>query len=685
MVNHWVSTDVDERSKRKYRPELQGIRAVAAVLVAIYHIWFGRVSGGVDVFFVVSAFLIFGSLSRSVEKSGTVDVLSFYARLIKRLIPAALVVIVAVVLISIFVLPQIRWAHTIREVLAATFYVENWLLAFSSIDYLARDDPQSPLQHYWALSAQAQFYLVCPFFLLFVAWLAKLFKQSYSRVLMFALIAVFCLSLCYSIYLTNVNQPFAYFSTFTRLWEFAIGGLLWLLLPRIKWSNNVAGAASWIGLLAIVACGAALQVSNIFPGFAALWPTLAAATIIAAGDRRSNWGANRILSTKLLTGIGDISYGFYLWHWPILIFYRVHYDVSDIGVVAGLAIIFGALALAWVTTKAIENPIRYSEIGAKQRRSAFLLGAAGCGGVMLVVAVWAGLLSHARTFDQRSISVEDPNYPGARAVDAGKLDESAYQVPYYPGPLAVGSDLPDYVRQGCHPLPTSAEPVSCTYGDQDSAVTLAIVGGSHTGQWIPALRLIADDYRWRIVTFIKRGCKFSTERQFDVVGSYSVSCQPWNESVVQRLLSLQPQAVFTTATAGHGSSEHVPKGFIDQWQKLDDAEISVVAVRDNPRMNFRVAECVEMHSLGSRSCVRSREKIFATNDPLSSAPISGRVHLIDLSEYFCPLDDCLPIIGNVVVYRDKHHLTSAYSKTLADPLARKLMHVMPREFFASEP
>jgi hypothetical protein len=289
-------------------------------------------------------------------------------------------------------------------------------------------------------------------------------------------VTVFSLSLGYSVYLTTVNQPFAYFNTFARLWEFAIGGVLCILLPHIKLNDAIAAVGSWVGLIAIVVCGAVLSVSTIFPGYAALLPTLAAAMIIVAGDTRKPWGADRLLSSKLLTGIGDISYSFYLWHWPILIFYRTYFAESTVGVVPGSAIIAAALCLAWITTRIIEKPIRYAPAVNKSSRSTFLLGAIGCGAVLFAVAAWAGLLSQARSFDRRPISVDDPNYPGALVVDDIVIGESTNNMPYYPGPLGIGSNVPDYVRQKCIPGQECAQVVTCSYGFPDTAVSVAIAG-----------------------------------------------------------------------------------------------------------------------------------------------------------------------------------------------------------------
>src|SRR5882757_2351370 len=274
-----------------FRPEIEGLRAVAAILVAVFHIWLGRVSGGVDVFFVVSGFLITTALLGHIDRFQKVDFALFWGRLIKRLIPVAYVVLCAVVLASMFLMPKSHWKDTIEQVAAAALYLENWTLAYRSVDYLARHSAVSPVQHFWALSVQGQFYIVWPMLIAAVALAARRGKVAFRSLLSGVLVAIFAASLAFSVYVTAKNQPFAYFNTLARVWEFSLGALLAIAIPQLRISAALRILMGWVGLLAILSCGILLQVSRVFPGYAALWPTLAAISIIVAGTTGSRFGA----------------------------------------------------------------------------------------------------------------------------------------------------------------------------------------------------------------------------------------------------------------------------------------------------------------------------------------------------------------------------------------------------------
>ena len=658
--------------QKKYRPEIQGIRAVAALLVAAYHIWFNRVSGAVDVFFVVSSFLVFTSLLNAAERQGAVRPLAFWGRLVKRLLPAAYIVIVAIVVAAVWLLPAVRWPMTIREALASTLYFENWQLASMSVDYLARETPPSPFQHFWALSVQGQFYVLAPLLFVLLIALQRRFKLPLRGLFAAALAVVFTGSLGYSIYLTAFNQPLAYFHTLTRLWEFCIGGFLVLTLPSLRLGNGPRIILGWLGLLGLVSCGALFQVSTGFPGALALWPTLAAALIIVAGTTQGALGADRVLSSPPLMRFGDISYAFYLWHWPLLIFYRVYAEVSSVGVLAGLIIIVIAAALSWATTKFIESPIRFSAIGQARPVRALALGGLLAGIVVGVIGIWGYIYVDARKEDQRRIALDDPDYPGARILMAGYQYQGKANVEYAPGPLGIRRDVPGFVRDGCRQALLETVPTVCRYGDPESAVRVAVVGGSHSGHWIPTFRVLAERHGWEIITMIKSSCRLTTEAVLTDQGKPYPQCSAWNDAVIELLVDDPPTFVFAVGTRGKGSAEHVPDGNVEQWLKLEQAAIPVIAVRDTPWMSFEVAECVERHGPDADRCKRSRASLLAAENPALTAAIPANVRYIDLNRYICPADDCLPVIGNVQVYRDRHHLSATYARTLADPLDQAL-------------
>ncbi|OLL75878.1 acyltransferase 3 [Pseudonocardia sp. Ae168_Ps1] len=351
------------------------------VLVVVYHVWVGRVSGGVDVFFLITGFLIVGGLYRAGLRGG-VDVLATWKRQLSRLLPAITVVLAA----GAFLLPESRWIPTVRETVASLLFVQNWELAANAVDYAARNDAASIVQHFWSLSIQGQFYLVAPLLVAGVVIASQRDRADLHTRLTGTLLVVGGASLAYSVYLTVVNQPLAYFHSLTRVWEFALGGLLALWISRIEGRPELTAGArmalGWLGVLALVSCGVLLQVDRAFPGWAALWPTVAAALVIVAGRSGHPLGADRLLAGPLLRSIGDLSFPLYLWHWPILVLALVYTGDERLSLGAGAVVIGVSFVLAWLTHRFVKRPIAALDVRHSLRTGlalalVVLVGAAG--------------------------------------------------------------------------------------------------------------------------------------------------------------------------------------------------------------------------------------------------------------------------------------------------------------------
>jgi peptidoglycan/LPS O-acetylase OafA/YrhL len=672
-------------SASSHRPEIQGIRALAALLVATFHIWLGRVSGGVDVFIVVSGFLITTSLLGQAERYGRIDFVKFWAGLARRLLPAALTVLLAIVMASWLWLPKARWGDTIREVAASALYVENWQLAFSAVDYLDRENAVSPLQHFWALSVQGQFYLLWPLLVAAAIVLAARMGRPLRGTLFSLLAVAFVGSLAYSIYATAANQPFAYFNTFARIWEFSAGGLLAIALPSLSLPVLARTLLGWIGVIGMLTCGVVLQVGDVFPGYAALWPTLAAVMIIVAGTSGSAVGADRLLGSRPLVAIGDISYGIYLWHWPILIFYRSFVDGRPMGLLDGIVILVPSILLAWLTTRYVEAPIRAAKGRDPKPGRTLRFAGAALAGMLMVTGAWAAHYLEARAFDRRSVVLGSGDYPGAMALEDGFQYAGAPNVPVYPGPLYVRRDLPDVYADECHQQHESSEVIRCEYGRSSAARTIAIVGGSHAVQWLPALQIFAEKEDWKLLSYTKASCQFTTSA-VSFRGEYYASCTEWNAMLLAELAKIRPEIVFTTSTRGSAAAaERVDPGDVRQWEALREMGIRVIALRDNPWMGFEVSECVERRGAAALACRRPRAAMLAASDPTDSLAAPDNVGFIDLTRYFCDSAWCFPAAGNVLIYRDRHHITASYAKTLAPALERAMRKVHPDVFSARSP
>ena len=660
-----------------FRLDIQGLRAVAALLVATYHIWLGRVSGGVDVFFVVSAYLITTMLLRQHEKSGGIDLAEFWGGLARRLLPMAMLVMAAVVVASVFWLPRPLWDETIQQVIASVFYLENWQLAFDAVDYLAQGQAASPVQHYWALSIQGQFYLIWPFVMMTAFAIATRVKSKDRDVLLGVFAAIFLCSLAFSVVATRNHQTFTYFNTVARLWEFGIGAMF-ATVRRFELPRAAKVAMGWLGLAGILACGMLFQVSRVFPGYAALWPVCCALMIMLAGPSGSRIGADRFLSLKPLVYLGGISYGIYLWHWPMLIFYRWLAGHIKMGLLEGVAVLVGAIAMADISTRLLDKLTEKKGAGARKAGIGRFV-TVGVSPVLLLAIAWGGYFLHQKKHDERPIALEDPDYPGARAREAGFRYQGHQEVALYPGMLAVQDDLPQIFKDGCYKPDPEWQRAHCTYGDRKSSHVLALVGGSHSAHWLPALDLLGKTHHFRVVVYSKSNCLFSELDASIEAEKLDRWCRQWNEGTLEILRKDRPEVIFTTATRGSGAGEFVPNGFLERWAKLDALGIKVIAVRDTPWMEFWVPECLEVHGHDSHECSQSAEHVLARLSPLERlAKHPANVRFIDMTDYFCDGRECPGVIGNVIVYRDDSHITAAYARTLAPMLARRLQPVMPQ-------
>ena len=653
-----------------HRPEIDGLRAIAVLLVAAYHIWFGRVSGGVDVFLLLTGFLITGSLVRAAGR-GRIRYGAFLARLATRLVPTAVLVIGATLVATRFLLPETRWRDTVAEGVASALYHENWHLALGSVDYLARDDGTSLFQHFWSLSIQGQFYLLWPPLIGLAIWWATRRGTSPQRSLVVALGAVFTVSLAYSVYITRTDQTWAYFDTGARLWEFALGGLLALFLPYLKPARSLRILLGWAGLAALVLCGVLLQVSTVFPGYAALWPTLAAAAIVVAGTTDSRWGADRLLTPSPVRYLGSISYALYLWHWPVLVFYLEFTGRTLASPLGGAAILAVSVALAAATTPLadrVTTHARASRVRGPALALACLLP------LLLATTVWTTRMDA----EQRRLEelLADPQrYPGAAAIGA---EHGEYPDPVHPAPASAAQDTPLTYEDGCNQTIAGTEAIVCEYGPEDADRTVALVGGSHAAHWFPALEVIAEQQDWRLLNIVKGACLFTDAPQL-YKGEPYTACAEWNQGVMAELADLRPDTVFTTGTttsldttAGFGE-EVLVEGYVDRWRELEALGIEVVAVRDTPRLVLDAPECLATAS--PEECTAPLTDSMAEASPFEAADLDlpNNVVTLDLTDLICEPDLCRPVVGNVLVFWDAGHISATYMRTLAPELGTRLL------------
>ncbi|TLM86933.1 acyltransferase family protein [Pseudarthrobacter sp. NamE5] len=647
--------------RSSYRPEIQGLRSLAVLMVVSYHVWFGRVSGGVDIFLLISAFLMTLQFTGRHERRERVGLLKHWLHLFRRLLPAAVTVIVATLAASYRFLPRTRWLDLIQQGWASLSYSQNRLLQEQAVDYYANDHSlASPLQHFWSLSIQGQVFILWPLIFALAAWAAQRYRLSYRPLLAYVFFALFLGSLAYSIYFTATNQVQAYFDTGARLWEFALGTLVALILPGLRLSRPTRIIMGWVGLIAMLSCGILLNVQAAFPGIAALWPTLAAALIIAAGQTQSAAGVDRFLSFKPLVKLGGMSYALYLWHWPLLVLGLAWSGKEHAGWLSGSVIILASLLLAHLTTRFIETPWREWKWPETRRRRSVLA-------IALVVTVAAAPLALWRHHILQSSSIsaiglDDPRYPGARAASNNFNFQPDGRTQLVPTPEVMATEWPEFPE----PCTGEGENVNiCTNAVEDGTKSIVIMGSSHAHVLNTLVLPIAEKNRWSVTSITKGFCPLTDEMGPGI----SQECLDFNAEEMQKVLEMKPDLVLTTSTRTfHDSavSEWLDEGWIREVQRLNEAGIPVLGIRDTPRMPAHTPDCLAENPQAQEICGSSRVVSFSPVSPTDAA--ADRLpdtRFMDLTRYFCTDDFCPAAIGNVIVYKDSNHVTRSYMMTLA--------------------
>jgi Predicted acyltransferases len=617
-------------------------------------VWLGRVSGGVDVFFVITGFLLTGQLARAADP-GTGVVLRRWRRTFVRLMPAAIVVLVATMIAGAAILPESRWPQTVREIVTSAVLVENWQLAADAVDYAARSNAVSVVQHFWSLSIQAQFSLLWP---LAVAVLALMARNAATRhtYLTVALLGLLAASLTYSVALTAEDQPLAYFHTMTRLWEFALGGLLALWIDRIRLAPWLRVTAGWVGVVALVACGIVLQVAAVFPGYAALWPTLCAVLVLVAGHTRLPWAADRLLASRPAQYLGDLSYGLYLWHWPVLVLHLGGGGIEGVGLVEGLTIIGVSLVLAALTHRFVERPV-FGRGDARATRWC----ATGLIVVLGLALCWK-LAAVARN-DAEGV-MGDREHPGAAALGGPAVPEADLLPPL----IDVYEDFVRIDEWACVPVDGFDSPHCTQPVDFEPAKRVLVVGDSHAQQLAGVLEPIAAVHRWQLSVAVRGACPFSTASDTDPDNE---TCLPWHDATLEIIDRTRPDVVVTIGTRDvrAGLTESTPAGFVDAWRQVVERGIPVVAVRDNPRFDYSIPDCVAINGRNSPECGADRESVYAPDPPWTAlADVPAEVRFVDIADALCDQQRCPAEVGNVLVYLDDNHISAAYATTMASPL-----------------
>lgn len=633
-----------------FRPDLEGLRGIGILLVVAYHVGVPGFSGGyvgVDVFFVLSGYLITGLLTAEHAKSGRINLVEFYARRVRRLVPAALMLLTAVLLIGAATLAPWELNTLGRSATAAGMYLSNIRFARHATDYLG-DTARDFFLHTWSLSVEEQFYLAWPA----IIWFGLAATRGRNHMLMRILALTGVTSLAGSLLLTKAHQPWAFFLMPPRWWEFCLGGAIRLATEDRKAANRVwTSWATPAGLFALIVAAFVFDERTSFPGSAALLPAMGTAGILAGAPRRS-----RLLATPLLRKLGSVSYSLYLWHWPVLVFASSLSTRLSPGWKAGCVAL--ALLLAGASTRFVEVPIRRSRL--LSARPVMVLATAAAGVIVVVSSAsllrrWSGHLEREAPFNRLAAARKD-----------------------LPTPYADGCILPIHATR-----PRSG----CVYGNRGSPQSVVLFGDSHAAQWFPAVAATAAAHNWRVIVMIKSSCPPAAISVYNTALRRGFTeCDRWRDAAIRAIHTIKPSLVLMSGYSGYegGSGvdgrkvipEHRWKdGYRQTLYRLRGAE-KVVVIVDTPQLPFDPTTCLARQTrLGGLvgSCLlRAKAAHRAPDNRSTQAPGKPEeIPTIDLTSEIC--EDVCPLERRgLVLYRDSHHLTASFARSLGPAFRESL-------------
>lgn len=686
---------------RRFRGDIEGLRAVAVLLVVAFHAGIELVSGGfvgVDVFFVLSGFLITGLLVDEVARTGSISIGDFYARRVRRLLPLSSLVLAATAAATFVFIPALDRKAVAGDLVGAALWGANWRYAAQSTQYMA-DTDKSPVLHYWSLSVEEQFYVVWPLLILALVGSSRVGRHArpvLRRRIGVALTVVVGLSLWVSWRQTGDGSPFAYFGLHTRAWELGIGAGLALLRPVLPLlTSRAASGAGVLGVAMVVGSALLMDETTPFPGTAALVPVLGTALLVAGGARLPDGPVARALSHAVPRYIGRVSYAWYLWHWPVLVFANVRWgraaEATD-GAAAGASwtVVLGAVvvsfALAVASHHAVEQPLRQSSLlRASRSRSLW------AGGVLVATSVMAGIAvftSSLLTGGQDAVAAPE----GAQQALVSNREAVAL------GPRTPAAARADEPRGGqCYTgfRATTAPPATaCRVGPPHGGKrTIALIGDSHAHAWRPAFERVAKEEGWTVYFFAKSACTISDVPIWSrTQKARYTACEAWRDSVIDTVTGIKGlDAVvigryggFTTTALHPDGTKSTAQTIGPLWtdaskrsfDRLHTATKRVIVLHDIPWPTRDVPSCLSEHTQDPTACSFDRDVRSALDAPLLKAEKAADpdlVRLVSLTDIVCPQPQCQVVTPQgQIKFRDNTHLSAGYSESLWRPLAERI-------------
>ncbi len=608
--------------------QIQGLRALAALLVTLFHAkWVNGGFIGVDIFYVISGFLITGLLLREIERTGTINFKEFYARRFKRLLPTSFFVLLVTAVASWLLIPDTMRSSLGRDIIAASLYVSNYLFAWWQADYQNLDATPSPVIHYWSLAVEEQFYLIWPLLILFFFIAATKFKKKILLTLLVA--TVTALSFVFSIYQTETSPIWAFYSLPTRAWELGLGALL-VLLPPIK-TKKLVGL---LGFIFIIVSAFIFGETTAFPGVNAVLPVLGTVMLISTIN---SWPPflNDVANSRMFQWLGEISYPLYLWHWPLLVLPSTYF-ARPLAIYERILAIIATIILADLTHRFIEEPFR------KHKTEPTLVFKRS--GVITLVSVLIGTAIIFSSSDKIDVS----GINGAVSLAQIKARPLVYD-------------------DGCHANYAQTKSDECIYADTKSDKTMVLYGDSHAAQWFPALVEIASRSGYRLISLTKSACPSVDTVRLDQGGFKMSRCKQWRINTIKRIQEINPDVLIMSSFQYFAQ----PPRFTDREKWWNDGQRKLLAevknisphliyITDTPHPLRDIPACLANYSISKCNTTQRSEDLS----------ISG-FNVINPNSWLCSRV-CPAVKDGVVAYRDASHISVDIAIALIPRLTQAL-------------
>ena len=679
---------------RRFRPDVQGLRALSVILVILYHYGLPGIPGGyvaVEVFFVVSGFVITGLLLRERSSTGTTSMGSFYARRARRILPAATFVIVATMVASYHWLGFIRGDVVAIDGRWASIFLANFHSIQTSTDYFGARDAVSPLLHYWSLAVEEQFYLFFPLF--FVGLVTLVPRVSLRARLAIGLSVLIAASLVWSILQTGSNQVAAYYSPLTRAWELALGALIAVATPQLRrLPAAVAVALTWAGVGGILLAAIVYTSATPYPGIAIVLPVVATGAVIAGGLVASpRRGAEVVLGRRPALYIGEISFSLYLWHFPVLII-ATQAVGHPLGWQAKVALCGVAVLLGIATYHFVENPVRHAS-GLVKRRGLSI----GVGAVIIVISlVLSSVLINqhgapAKVAAKGAASISQRDLTAKITEGAALSTLPSTLIP----PLGVTTSanfIAGADQQGCLGIRVATVSVpNCFYGDPTATRTMVLLGDSQAEMWSVAMDKIARHDHWRLVVLAKEACPpWLITVETPSYAPYP-ECDAFHRFTTQRINALKPALVLVTGGFGANSSPaNDARGLTRLFRALSPTKAEIDVLGNMPWFEGRWSgpvppSCLAQHATSLKVCNLPYATFMASErqfrQALATTAIREGGRFINLDSLFCSTTTCPVVVDGHQVYFDAHHMLASYgayvTPALRDLIGRRLLAPAP--------